>query len=574
MQYGNVIMEQHQPAPSFLVQLLHSVPHINITLHRVNDTFNPNSTIYIESLGILASIPAALLIISLVFLLLYLLTRCCDRKPRKHKSHGCQKCTLIFFAVVCCGAIGLGLYGNDDLHNGVLQIFGSGRKIEQLILNVRNQTELVKHNLKSKVVLSELEQIFEQPPHRPNVTAHYLLHDSVKMAKDNTTLAINALETIVYLTRPAYTDITLKSLLDTYEFYEELRWPITLGFLTFLLLLCIILMIGATRSSRCALIFFSVCGLLAVTVCWLLSGIYLASAVALGDFCMKPNDFICSHPKLKDVQYTYCSTVGTNRYVLRLNESKVHVDRAKESLETVNGIGMDLYPGIQISSKVNKINGELDDSKRQLTALSVMLDRRTVAEHYADATRSLCEGGLLGLTLMLLASLVSAAILSLLVCVDSHTWIYLTKKRPGYEDKAETTPLFPAGTNASPSAPIIASGTMTVNRTLLHAQTATTNGATSGGGGGIGAGGIGATGTLIPSSGRNGTTHGMRGFATYSGDESPPPDYNVVVHDNRASGHHTLGRLPSQHAPIMGPNNGKYATLSKQCKTLESNDFY
>ncbi|XP_058126799.1 protein tweety-2-like isoform X2 [Anopheles coustani] len=571
MQYGNVIMEQHQPVPSFLVQLLHSVPHINITLHRVNDTFNPNSTVYIESLGILASIPAALLIISLVFLLLYLLTRCCDRKPRKPKSHGCQKCTLIFFAIICCAAIGLGLYGNDDLHNGVLQIFGSGRKIEQLILNVRNQTEMVKHNLKSKVVLSELEQIFEQPPHRPNVTALYMLHDTVKMAKDNTTFAINALETIVYLTRPAYTDITLKSLLDTYEFYEELRWPITLGFLTFLLLLCIILMIGATRSSRCALIFFSVCGLLAVTVCWLLSGIYLASAVALGDFCMKPNDFICSHPKLKDVQYTYCSTVGTNRYVLRLNESKVHVDRAKESLETVNSIGMDLYPGIQISSKVNKINGELDDSKRQLTALSVMLDRRTVAEHYADATRSLCEGGLLGLTLMLLASLVSAAILSLLVCVDSHTWIYLTKKRPGYEDKAETTPLFPAGANASPSAPIIASGTMTVNRTLLHAQTATTNGSTVGG---PAVGAAGATGTLIPTSGRNGTTHGMRGFASYSGDESPPPDYNVVVHDNRVSGHHTLGRLPSQHAPMIGPNNGKYATLSKQCKTLESNDFY
>uniref|UniRef100_A0A182SLP6 Protein tweety homolog n=1 Tax=Anopheles maculatus TaxID=74869 RepID=A0A182SLP6_9DIPT len=251
-------------------------------------------------------------------------------------------------------------------------------------------------------------------------------------------------------------------------------------------------------------------------------------------------------PKLKDVQYTYCSTVGTNRYVLRLNESKVHVDRAKESLETVNNIGMELYPGIQISSKVNKINGELDDSKRQLTALSVMLDRRTVAEHYADATRSLCEGGLLGLTLMLLASLVSAAILSLLVCVDSHTWIYLTKKRPGYEDKAETTPLFPAGANASPSAPIVASGTMTINRTLLHAQTATSNGST--GGVGTGAG----TGTLIPTSGRNGTTHGMRG----------------------ASGHHTLGRLPSQHAPMMGPNNGKYATLSKQCKTLESNDFY
>lgn len=566
-----------QPAPTFLVELLHSVPHINITLHRVNDTFNPGSTVYIESLGILASIPAALLIISLVFLLLYLLTRCCDRKPRKPKSHGCQKCTLIFFAIVCCASIGLGLYGNDDLHNGVLQIFGSGRKIEQLILNVRNQTEMVKQNLKSKVVLSELEAKLETPPQLYNQTALYLLQDTVKMVKDNTTLAINALETVVYLTRPSYSDLTLKNLLDTYEFYEELRWPATLGFLTFLLLLCIILVIGATRSSRCALIFFSVCGLLAVTVCWLLSGIYLASAVALGDFCMKPNDYICSQQKLKDVQYTYCSSVGTNRYVLRLNESKDYVDRAKESLETATRIAIDLYPRFEMSSKINRLNNELDDSKRQLIALSAMADRRTVMEYYAEATRGLCEGGLLGLTLMLLASLISAAILSLLVCVDSHTWIYLTKKRP-YEDKSETAPLFPAGAaSASPSAPIT-SGTMTINRTLLHAQTATSNGTGAGGhhgasGGGAG-GGITAGTGLIASSGRNGTTHGLRGLASYSGDESPPPDYNVVVHDNRASGHHTLGRLPSHASHVSGPNNGKYATLSKQCKTLESSDFY
>lgn len=41
-----------QPATPFLVELLHSVPHINITLHRVNDTFNPSSTVYIEVRGI------------------------------------------------------------------------------------------------------------------------------------------------------------------------------------------------------------------------------------------------------------------------------------------------------------------------------------------------------------------------------------------------------------------------------------------------------------------------------------------------------------------------------------------
>lgn len=49
--------------------------------------------------------------------------------------------------------------------------------------------------------------------------------------------------------------------------------------------------------------------------------------------------------------------------------------------------------------------------------------------------------------------------------------------------------------------------------------------------------------------------------------------------NNAAGHHHTLGRLPSQHMQMhhgsgLGPNNGKYATLSKQCKTLESSDFY
>lgn len=41
-----------------------------------------------------------------------------------------------------------------------------------------------------------------------------------------------------------------------------------------------------------------------------------------------------------------------------------------------------------------------------------------------------------------------------------------------------------------------------------------------------------------------------------------------------SSGHQTLGRLPSHHHGIYGTNPNKYATLSKQCKTLESNDFY
>lgn len=39
-------MMDHQP--SILVRLVHSVPHINTTLHRVNSTFDPKSVIYKE----------------------------------------------------------------------------------------------------------------------------------------------------------------------------------------------------------------------------------------------------------------------------------------------------------------------------------------------------------------------------------------------------------------------------------------------------------------------------------------------------------------------------------------------
>jgi hypothetical protein len=95
--------------------------------------------LFLQSLTILATIPAAILIGSLFLLLLYLMTRCCDRKSKKQRTFGCQKCTLIFLTIMCCGAIGGGLYGNDDLHNGLVQVFNAGRQLNRLFVNVRNQ---------------------------------------------------------------------------------------------------------------------------------------------------------------------------------------------------------------------------------------------------------------------------------------------------------------------------------------------------------------------------------------------------------------------------------------------------
>lgn len=77
---------------------------------------------------------------------------------------------------------------------------------------------------------------------------------------------------------------------------------------------------------------------------------------------------------------------------------------------------------------IEPIDRELLNGREQLMQLKEMLDQPTVRKHYIEAMRGLCNSGLFGLSLMMVASLVAAALLTILVCVDSHTWIYLSKR--------------------------------------------------------------------------------------------------------------------------------------------------
>ena len=75
---------QTEYKPTLYAVLLHQIPHVNITFHPLEDErFRPDSELYLESLGIIGSVPAAWLILTLIILLIYLLTRCCDTKNNK-----------------------------------------------------------------------------------------------------------------------------------------------------------------------------------------------------------------------------------------------------------------------------------------------------------------------------------------------------------------------------------------------------------------------------------------------------------------------------------------------------------
>lgn len=48
----------------------------------------------------------------------------------------------MILSVLCCGAIGVGLFGNDDLHNAMLQSIQAGNQLATLVNTVKNQVKI------------------------------------------------------------------------------------------------------------------------------------------------------------------------------------------------------------------------------------------------------------------------------------------------------------------------------------------------------------------------------------------------------------------------------------------------
>lgn len=221
-------------------------------------------------------------------------------------------------------------------------------------------------SLKDKALALDVEDLFEI--HVSNTTALTVMIETAQLVNKNTSEAISGIDAGLYFIQPSQSDQLLKTLIDEYEFYELLRWPITLGFLTFLLFLCTVLVIGVARSSRCLLIFFSVLGLFTVAICWLLSGIYLAISVGVADFCVQPYQHICNQQRLQYIYQSNCGASGTNHFVIRLSNSRDSLDLAKRSLMSFEEMGRSIYPSHNVPGRVAGLHLVLDHSANILTS--------------------------------------------------------------------------------------------------------------------------------------------------------------------------------------------------------------
>ncbi|XP_054012928.1 protein tweety isoform X3 [Hylaeus anthracinus] len=511
---GEQLPEQYTVPP--LARVFHSLPHLNVSLHSVNNTFNPHSEIYLESLGILGSIPAAWLILTLLVLLVYLVTRCCDRKPRPRRSITLLKCSLAILALLCSGAVAVGLYGNDDVHNGLVQLVAAAKNLDGIVTGVRNQTDTIETTLKKKVQpqLIAMGDDFDAPV--GNKTALGLLLDALNTTTQNTGIAVN----LSFEIRKPLTGISLAGAIQLSEKIEHVRWPVTMAVLSGLLVLCVVLVVGVARHSRCVLITFSVFGLFAVIVSWLMASLYLATSVALGDLCVSPDGYLVravpsTLPSEILSYYTHCENTRNNPFTQKLRDGQQTVAEIKQNLHIVTKLAIDLFKDQQLQPKLTSLSTDVNTVDRLMSGLTTLLDCKPFHKQYVHAAKSLCHLGLYGLTFMLLASLAAGLFFTVLVWVDSHTWIYIRKRRD-YHQVDEQDPYLP------PSA-----ASQAIAARTLRGQ---------GGGGVNGSGGGG--------------------------------DHKSSQHNQQSAG----GR--AEHRSGLGDQPGQYATLSKQCKTLESSDFY
>lgn len=377
----------------------------------------------------MGSIPAAWLILTLFVLLIYLLTRCCDRKTRTSRSISALKVTLAIVSVLCCAAIGLGLYGNDDLHNGLSQLLTEGRQVDQLVSKIRNQTNEIEKKLikNEESQLTTIRDAFDH--YATNQTAVAQVLKWLEIAVKNNSAARHAATDI----RSPLEGINLAPNITMGEKIEAIRWPFTMAVLSVLLVLCVILLVGVARHNRCALIAFSVCGLLAVIASYLMASVYLASSVALGDLCVAPDKFLEEEaspglPREILRYYTSCERARANPFTQRLREAKSSIEGMRAVVTRMKKPAIDLFPMKGLDPIFISLLNQINDADKLLATLTTLVDCRALHTNYLRGARALCNVGLLGLSLMLASAALAGLLLTILVWVDSHTWIYIRKR--------------------------------------------------------------------------------------------------------------------------------------------------
>uniref|UniRef100_T1JN26 Protein tweety homolog n=1 Tax=Strigamia maritima TaxID=126957 RepID=T1JN26_STRMM len=327
------------------------------------------------------------------------------------------------------GALGLGFYGNHEAHTGIEMFETTMRTIKGVIVAVRNETMFIKNTLEvnTEPELDTLDQIFRRSIGNSSV------QESLKHAVDSMRTDVhNGTQNIVRINRRLQ-QLNLDSVVNLTHQVEVIRWPSTMAVLSVFALFCIILIIGICRNSRSTLIAFTVLGLLAVILNWLLVSVYVSSCVALGDLCVGPDALIYNQAgnvldKTIVNYYMDCPDGRENPFTKAIGQGQQNVDNVESKLQFIARNAKSFYPEILLNQVINSLRSHLEVTERVLANLSALLDCKDMHKQYERAVVSICTPTLNGAAFMLIAAAGAGLAFILLIWISAHTWMYIRKR--------------------------------------------------------------------------------------------------------------------------------------------------
>ena len=194
------------------------------------------------------------------------------------------------------------------------------------------------------------------------------------------------------------------------------------------------------RHSRCTLIMFSVFGLLALVIGWVLSSMYLGVLVAGSDFCAEPDPFLTDRfsTKAELALYDYyirCpsgngNSLISNPFRRQTKESIASVEHMSELIRALEILCVSYCNDLQVRPQINAIVHHLNSTENLMKEVQSVLECHRIHENFTTAMTSTCKDLVEGIFLMLSTAVAIGLLFTLLVLCASHTWIHIRSGNP------------------------------------------------------------------------------------------------------------------------------------------------
>lgn len=425
----------------WLSDFFHQFPHVNFTWPWADSAFSTANIPYFHTLLFWTAIFVGWTVILQLLMFLYICCVCCKKKKKKHREAKCIRCFMAIFIFLCAGSLAVGFYGNEETNRGMTKfnnhLKATTNTIQNSLLTIKSVDHLA---LKIAGNVEKVQDIFQKSIHNKTV------------AKDAQNLmqqfAFNTLQMRHYCSfiRQQTEHERLEEASAKTSTVEPYRWIATLSLFSIHALISLLLLISILTCSRCLLVFCVFFGCLGLMVVWIAGGIYLGTAVGLGDLCINPDQYVkqqTSASMESKVLNAYLKCRNPREpFVKDYNSALSAIVQANTTLTSALHLASAYNMGSKLRNLARTMRAEVNAAVSNVSLLNQISGCRFIHDNYVEALDGLCRQSLIGVAFIALMCSIIGLALTINICLATRASI-LFAKRLVYYPVDDTDPFLP-----------------------------------------------------------------------------------------------------------------------------------